>query len=255
MQETQIRKNILDKLNEIEQREQVKILHCVESGSRSWGFASPDSDFDVRFVYVRQKNHYLQLQEVRDVMEWELNEVYDISGWDLQKYLRLLHKSNPTCFEWANSMEFYRTSPEWEKVRELLPKYFLRKPMMYHYLSMAKANYHKFFTEEIVKLKKYFYVLRALLACQWVCDKNSPPPMPFLELVDAELPAELLPIVNELLERKKITGELGMQEHIPELDKYILCKFEELTAKASQFPSDSPSGWDELNQVFLELIP
>lgn len=49
---------IPEKLAEIENRENVRILHCVESGSRAWGFASPDSDFDVRFIYVRPKDFY-----------------------------------------------------------------------------------------------------------------------------------------------------------------------------------------------------
>lgn len=255
MDETEIRNTILQKLEEIEQKEHVKILHCIESGSRSWGFASPDSDFDVRFVYVRQREDYLQLQEMRDVIEWEINDVYDICGWDLQKYLRLLHKSNPTCFEWTNSMDVYRTSSEWEQVRALLPEYFLQKPMMYHYLSMAKSNYHKFLSDEKVKLKKYFYVLRALLACQWVANRNLPPPMPFEELIKDELPEKLFPIVRELLERKKHTGELGVQEHIPELDEYIFSEFEELSRKANEANAQPPADWWNLNQVFLHLIP
>ncbi len=254
MNETQIKETIQLKLDEIQQKEHIRILHCVESGSRSWGFASPDSDFDVRFVYIRRKNDYLQLQEIRDVIEWEVNDVYDICGWDLQKYLRLLHKSNPTCFEWANSKEIYRTSPEWEQISAVLPDYFQKRPMMHHYLNMAKANYRKFFTNDIVKLKKYFYVLRSLLSCQWVSDRNTAPPMPFVELINAELSPELFPIVNELLERKKVTGELGMQPHIPELDTYIVDKFEELTSKANEIPKESYDNWEMLNQLFLSLL-
>ena len=97
------------KLREIEAREHVRILHCVESGSRAWGFASPDSDYDVRFVYVRQPEHYLRLDKTRDVIEWQLDDTLDINGWDLQKTLRLLHRSNPTVFEWNSSP--YSTKP------------------------------------------------------------------------------------------------------------------------------------------------
>ena len=104
---------IPEKLREIETREQVKILHCVESGSRAWGFESPDSDYDVRFVYVRRPEHYLRLDRPRDVIEWQLDETLDINGWDLQKALRLLHGSNPTLFEWDRSDIVYRSTPEW----------------------------------------------------------------------------------------------------------------------------------------------
>ncbi|MBQ8078566.1 MAG: nucleotidyltransferase domain-containing protein, partial [Oscillospiraceae bacterium] len=109
----EIQKIIQEKLDEIEAAEQVRILHCVESGSRAWGFASPDSDYDVRFVYLRRPEDYLRLEAQRDVIEWQLDDVLDINGWDVQKYLRLLYKSNPTVFEWNSSPIIYRTVPEW----------------------------------------------------------------------------------------------------------------------------------------------
>ena len=90
-----MREIIQNKLKEIEQKENIKILHCAESGSRAWGFASPDSDYDVRFVYIRPKEFYLKLEQTRDVIEWQVDEVLDINGWDVQKALRLLYKSNP----------------------------------------------------------------------------------------------------------------------------------------------------------------
>lgn len=74
---------IMQKLNEIEQRESVRIIMAIESGSRAWGFASPDSDYDVRFVYVRKLEDTLRLEKYRDVIEWQLDDVLDISGWDL----------------------------------------------------------------------------------------------------------------------------------------------------------------------------
>ena len=108
-----MRETILEKLDEIEKRENIKILHCIESGSRAWGFASPDSDYDVRFIYVRPKEFYLRLDKTRDVIEWQLDDTLDINGWDLQKPLRLLHSSTPTLFEWNNSPIVYKTMPEW----------------------------------------------------------------------------------------------------------------------------------------------
>lgn len=93
---------IIEKLHEIEKEENVKILLAVESGSRAWGFASPDSDYDVRFIYIRSQEDYLRLDSMRDVIERPINELLDINGWDLQKALRLMYKSNPTLFEWRS---------------------------------------------------------------------------------------------------------------------------------------------------------
>ena len=157
---------IKEELNKIEAAEDVRIIWSAESGSRAWGFASPDSDYDVRFIYVRNRKDYLRLNPVRDVIEWQLDEVLDISGWDIRKALQLLYKSNPTLFEWYNSPIVYRETEEAQWLKDMLPQYFSMKKSLYHYLSMAKSNYHKYLQGEEVRLKKYFYVLRPILAAQ-----------------------------------------------------------------------------------------
>ena len=103
---------IIEKLKEIETAEQVRVLYAAESGSRAWGFASPDSDYDVRFIYAREPEAYLSILPKRDVIEWQLDETLDISGWDIQKMFRLLLKSNPTLFEWASSPVVYQTTDD-----------------------------------------------------------------------------------------------------------------------------------------------
>ncbi|MCL2776072.1 MAG: nucleotidyltransferase domain-containing protein [Oscillospiraceae bacterium] len=163
---------ICEKIAEIERRENVRVLHAVESGSRAWGFESPDSDFDVRFIYVHPKEFYLRLDKTRDVIEWQLDETLDINGWDLQKALRLIHSSNPTIFEWNNSPIIYKTTPEWEYMRVAMPNYFSIKSGAYHYYSTAMNTYINYFKGETVKLKKYFYILRPLLACKWILHKK-----------------------------------------------------------------------------------
>lgn len=115
---------IEQKLNEIEQAKGVRILHAAESGSRAWGFASPDSDYDVRFVYVRPKKDYLRLDETKDVIEWQLDEVLDINGWDLKKALRQFVRGNATLFEWSESTIVYRTTNIWARIREVSTQYF-----------------------------------------------------------------------------------------------------------------------------------
>lgn len=167
------------KLKEIETHENIRIIHCVESGSRAWGFASPDSDYDVRFIYVRPIEYYLRLDKTRDVIEWQLDETLDINGWDLQKALRLLHSSNPTLFEWNNSPIVYKTTQEWAEISRNIGHFFQKKAGLYHYLSTAKKNYKEYLKGDMVKLKKYFYVLRPILACRWILEQQTPPPVLF----------------------------------------------------------------------------
>ena len=245
---------IPEKLAEIEQRENVRILHCVESGSRAWGFASPDSDFDVRFIYVRPKDFYLRLDKTRDVIEWQLDETLDINGWDLQKALGLLHKSNPTLFEWNNSPIVYKTTPEWKEISDIISHYFQQKSGLYHYLSTAKSNYREYLHGETVCLKKYFYVLRPLLACRWILEKQTPPPMLFSQLAKACLDEALVPAVNELLRMKMNTPELGEGKRIDVINNYLDASIEEIEELLKEYPSDDPKSWDELNSIFLRNL-
>lgn len=245
---------IQEKLSEMEEKEQIRILHCVESGSRAWGFASPDSDYDVRFFYVRRPEFYLRLEKTRDVIEWELNDVYDINGWDFQKMLRLLHKSNPTIFEWNGSPIIYKTTPEWTQVQAVINKYFLSKSGLYHYLSSAKSNYREYLKGDTVRLKKYFYVLRPILACRWILDKGSPPPMLFSELAEAELDTAMKPIVEELLSLKKQSPELGTGQRIDALNCYLDEEIDSISQAIMLLPEQQQNGWDTLNDLFLRII-
>lgn len=161
-------KKILEELRKVEEAENVKIIAAIESGSRAWGFASPDSDYDVRFIYVRNSESYLKLEGVRDVIEWKLDDILDINGWDLKKTLQLLHKSNPTVFEWCTSPIIYLQREEFLDIKALLPQYFSVKKSLFHYWHMAETNYREYLKGSEVRVKKYFYVLRPLLAAKWI---------------------------------------------------------------------------------------
>ena len=245
---------IRQKLKEVEETEHVTVLYAAESGSRSWGFASPDSDYDVRFIYVRRTNDYLRLEKTRDVIEYQLDDVYDVSGWDLQKALVLLNQSNPTLFEWAGSPVVYRTSAFWENIAAVLPGYFSVKKGLYHYLSMAKTNYKMYLKEDMVKIKKYFYVIRPILAAKWVAERRTQPPMPFTELCETMLDAELRPVVDELTARKMQTPELGLEPKIPELNAWIERSMDALTAIAETEQMQRNPGWEPLDRLFLDGI-
>lgn len=242
------------KLKEIEARENIRVIHCVESGSRAWGFASPDSDYDVRFIYVRPIEYYLRLDKTRDVIEWQLDETLDINGWDLQKALRLLHSSNPTLFEWNNSPIVYKTTPEWAEISAIIGHFFQKKAGLYHYLSTAKKNYREYLKGDMVKLKKYFYVLRPILACRWILENQTPPPMLFSALADACLDEALVPAVTDLLRLKMETPEIGLGPRIGIINDYLDASIEEVDRLIQAIPGDEKVTWDELNRLFLEAV-
>lgn len=249
-----MRETILSKLGEIENRENVKILLAVESGSRAWGFASPDSDYDVRFIYVRPKEDYLRLEKTRDVIELPIEGELDINGWDLDKTLRLLRASNPTLFEWFSSPIVYRETAFAQEFRSIMQRYFSSKRGLSHYLSMASSNYREYLKGNMVKAKKYFYVLRPVLACRWILDKGSPPPMLFSELMEAELDPVLLPDVNRLLDLKMNAPEIKTIPKIESINRYLDSSLEEVRSRIVQLPEDANHGWEELNQLFLSQL-
>ncbi len=149
---------IQEKLYEIEKRENCRILLAVESGSRAWGFASSNSDYDVRFIYVRSIESYLKLNRPRDVIELSTNGVLDINGWDLEKMLKLLHKSNPTVFEWLSSPIVYQTTNFVETLKTAMQHYFSPKSALWHYLQMAEKNYRGYLRGDMVIKQKNIFM-------------------------------------------------------------------------------------------------
>ncbi len=250
----EIREIILNKLSEIEEKENVRILHCVESGSRAWGFASPDSDYDVRFIYVRKPEFYLKLEKTSDVIEWQLDDTLDINGWDLQKALRLLHNSNPTLFEWNSSPIVYKTTDEWKDLNDTINAYFNVKSGVYHYLNTAKSNNKAYLLGDTVKFKKYFYALRPLLACKWILHKETPSPVLFSELVESELEADMCDIVYRLIEMKVNTPEISTGERIEAINSYINNQIAEVEEKLGSLSYDKNHDWERLNDAFLGLV-
>lgn len=250
-----VKELVLVKLKEIEEKENVKILHAVESGSRAWGFASPDSDYDVRFIYVRNQDAYLSLRGIKDFLDWELNETLDINGWDLKKALQHFHKSNATLFEWANSPVVYRTTDAWKDLYENTARhYFSVRSAMYHYYGTANKNYHAYLMDDIVKYKKYFYVLRPILACIWIEQRKCPPPVLFDDLVRAVLKEDMKSVVSELLEKKMGMSESEKAPVISELNLYIERNLEHFKRQAEEMRDDRKPEWEPLEERFKELL-
>lgn len=245
---------IKEKLREIEEKEKVEIIYAAESGSRAWGFSSPDSDYDVRFVYKRPREDYLKLDPFSTVIEWQVDDTFDISGWDVRKTLLMLYKSNPTVFEWNNSPVVYKTTEEWEEISKKINKFFMSYTGLYHYFNTARTAYMKYLRSERVRLKKYFYALRPILACRWILSEGTPPPMSFTELCEKKLPEELFPEVNALLEMKMSSCETTEIERIEKLNSFITKELDFLGSEIKNVQGGKSPDMSEINRIFLSLM-
>ncbi|MGP1684583.1 MAG: nucleotidyltransferase domain-containing protein [Giesbergeria sp.] len=210
--EPHMRTQVMDALRHIEATHNVTVLFACESGSRGWGFASPDSDYDVRFIYVQRLPWYLTVAPGRDVIELPISGDLDVNGWDLRKALGLMRESNPTLLEWLGSPIVYRQEQStMEHLRALAQQTFSNAKGWHHYASMAKKNFREHLQTDEVRYKKYLYALRPLLAARWIRTQPGVPPMRFADLaqrtLDAEHDAPLISEINALLEVKMRAGE------------------------------------------------
>ncbi|WP_168118584.1 nucleotidyltransferase domain-containing protein [Paenibacillus sp. HB172176] len=247
------KETIREQLAILEQEEEIRILYACESGSRAWGFPSQDSDYDVRFIYIRKPEWYLSIFDKRDVIERPISDSLDISGWDLRKALKLYRKSNPPLLEWLQSpipyMEKFSVA---EQLRAISPLTFSPKACMFHYLNMARGNYRDYLQGERVRIKKYFYVLRPVLACEWIERYGEMPPMAFDELVERLIPesTELWEVVQRLLARKRAGEELDMEPKLNSINDYL----EEQLTRLSEVASVQQSAGARLDEQLDDLF-
>ena len=179
----------------------------------------------------------------------------DINGWDLKKALQHFHKSNATLFEWSNSPIVYYTTEEWQEIYSQVAKeYFAIKPSMYHYYGTANKNYHEYLRDELVKYKKYFYVLRPILACKWIELKQSPPPVLFDQLVESVLEDEMKMAVQDLLEKKVKMSESENAPKIDVMNQYIEEKLDYYKDLLDTMADDRNPDWKLLEQIFKKAI-
>lgn len=224
---------ILEKLSQIEKDNNVKILYACESGSRAWGFASTDSDFDVRFVYTHTLDFYLTIDNAEDVIELPVNEVLDISGWDVRKALKLFRKSNAPLLEWLQSPIIYQKNENFhDELVTLAADYFIPRNGYNHYLNMTVNTFENDLAGDKVRLKKYFYALRPVLACLWTVDKGTLPPMEFSKLRVIVNNDDIQQSFDKLLKQKAVVDEKYVTEPIATLHNFInesinYCKMKE----------------------------
>lgn len=253
-----IRNNILSELRSIEASESVRILFAIESGSRAWGFPSPDSDYDVRFIYLRQPKDYVRLTAIRDVIERPIDEELDISGWDIQKALNLLLKPNPVLFEWLQSpIRYIWDETICDQLINLAERITHQPASSYHYLHLGQSNWERNIQgKHNFKLKKYFYVLRPAMALKYL--SNNPdklPPMRFQDLMAGiDLPSNLKNIIHKLVETKSKTNESELSQAIPIIDDFVKHEFEQAQERLKGLRKPAENYWADANKLFHDLV-
>ena len=248
-----IREQVLRKLQAVETEHDVRVLFACESGSRGWGFASPDSDYDVRFVFVRPPREYLRITPMRDVIEEVPGPVFDVNGWDVRKALQLLAKGNATLVEWLSSPVVYRQDDRFvARLREVAAAVYQPVRSFHHYYAMARGNFRDYLQGEQVRAKKYLYVLRPLLAAHWVLHRPEAPPMAFetlvRELVDDP---SVLTDIEGLLALKRCSGEQEWLPARPVLNAYLASLMQSLE---STRPEVGKPDMERLDELLAETV-
>ncbi len=236
-----IRTEIGRRLSAIEADHGVRVLYACESGSRGWGFASPDSDYDVRFIYVHPLSWYLKVSAQRDVIEVPISDELDINGWELRKALGLLKKGNATLIEWLDSPVVYRADADFLQVmREAARQTHQAERSFHHYVHMARKNYREYLRGDTVRLKKYLYVLRPLLATLWIERGYGVAPMRFQSLVDAIVKDQgLRDAIAQLLAIKRAANESEYGQPLPIINTFIDSELTRLESVLPPLPRDT----------------
>ncbi len=249
---------IMDELRGIEAREEVKILFAIESGSRAWGFPSPDSDYDARFVYVRKPDWYLSLTPGRDVIELPIDDLLDINGWDIHKALNLLMKSNPVMLEWLSSPIHYMWDADiCSRLTAFSRQVSHAAACIYHYRSVAAKQWDRHVEgKDAINLKKYFYILRPALVLRWIrLHPDIIPPMNFPALMaGTDLPPEITTQIDSLLARKRAAKETGLSARWPDIDAFIQSQLAWGFDHAKDFKPGRKDKLDDANALFRNIV-
>jgi predicted nucleotidyltransferase len=214
---------IRDELAAIEREHGVEILLAVESGSRAWGFPSRDSDYDVRFIYLRPVEDYLTVETKRDVIERPIDSTLDVNGWDLRKALQLLVRSNAVLLEWLTSPVRYRDGTTVSRCLLHLARTTADlSALAYHYDRLARRSFDEIATRDEARVKGYCYAVRPTLALLWLRNHIEPPPMDLRSLiVGTDLSDQVSNVIADLVARKAVSAEQDVISRIPVLDEFI----------------------------------
>jgi uncharacterized protein len=200
-----------ERLRGVEREHGVRIPWAIESGSRAWGFPSPDSDYDCRFFYVRNRDAYLTPWPARDVIETPLDKIFDVNGWDVAKAVQLLVKGNATVTEWLRSPIIYFGDESFrDGMLRLAESLYDPVRTGRHYLHVGLQQREG--PLDRLTLKRVFYALRPATTLLWLRmnPDDGVPPMDLPTLIEQADPgAEIRDSVAGLVALKSTTREVG----------------------------------------------
>jgi len=247
---------ILQKLRSAEESEKIRIPLAIESGSRGWGFASPDSDFDCRFVYAHERDWYLTVFDKPDTLECANDKVFDVNGWDLLKFIAHIVKSNAVMFEWLSSNEVYiRDKTITALLWELAAQFFNPISVSHHYLSLAKRKCAEIATEETAKLKKYFYVLRPLANLKFIEVYGKMPYMEYARtLAEIEINKQVASEIARVSEIKKGADESYAIPTNTVLTSYFDAEIARQDERLKTLTFEKNRDYERADTVFRQII-
>ncbi|PSB20893.1 nucleotidyltransferase domain-containing protein [Phormidesmis priestleyi ULC007] len=245
-----------DLLYKVEAEQGLRVIYGLESGSRAWGFESQNSDYDVRFLYVRPVDWYLCIEKRNDVLELGTSSDIDLSGWDLRKSLLFLRQSHPVLLEWLRSPVVYIEQPEIiQRMREIGEEFFAPRASVHHYIGWAERILHRYFQHSDLAAKRYFYVMRPILCCRWIQTISGQPPLLMQELTTAiEMPINAKLALENLIERKRGGYELDSVGRIPILDQYIFETLPQIKEFLVTLPKPEYAPFELLNPLFHQAL-
>ncbi|MCB1217709.1 nucleotidyltransferase domain-containing protein [bacterium] len=243
-------------ISEVERQHGVKVLYACESGSRAWGFASPDSDYDLRFVYLAPLDWHLSLQQQADTIEFFADNELDLAGWELAKTLRLFHSCNLAFNEWLDSPVVYHDDGSLAgQLRDLVPQYFNPQKAFHHYRSTALRKLGESLPADPRGIKSLFYIIRPLCACQWVLEHGSMPPTAFAALRSGiSLPDAVAAAIDELLEHKLRAAEQQPVSPPAELAIWIGDSMNDAQGRAAGLAVNASKSWEPLNLILRNYL-
>lgn len=253
-----MRETITAQLQKIENDDNVRILFAIESGSRAWGFPSPDSDYDVRFIFARPVDWYLSLTPGRDVIELPIVDELDINGWDIKKALGLLMKPNPVMLEWLSSPIRYIWNDDICNLLTEFSKTVAHGPAcLNHYLHLGGRQWDIYIDgKDEVNLKKYFYIVRPAMAVRWM--RLHPaiiPPMNFQELLTGiDLDDELTSALKALLYAKSQSKEIGLASRVDSIDAFITAEFAWAREAVKTISGEKSQLRKRADDIFREIV-
>ncbi len=247
---------IIEAIKQLEEKHKVKVLYACETGSRAWGFPSPDSDYDVRMIYKHETDWYLSLSEKKDTIEFMSEDgELDVTGWDIKKVFHLMRKSNGALLERLQSpIKYIDEGNVSEVLKQYSEKCFSPIATMHHYLGMAKNSFADIEGNNEIKLKKLFYALRATLACKWILEKDKVPPIVFMTMIEAlSFDKILKDKIVSLIELKSGKSESYMHPKEKELNDFISFELDVATKAFDSLQGRREKEID-LDALFVKLV-